>query len=536
VESSIRLVAEWYVLRGRPEIAFFDAPGAAAPSPVQSAYDSLKGISAAELLSDRPRCSAAEKVHALIHGLDNRAIAILRLRSFADSPKTLEEVSSQFGVTRERIRQIETRTIIGLRASAEIIEAAPLGASGLIEQRHVAPIEAVLGETPSLGESVPAVGQPLWRVLDRLDDSFQVKDGWWCQPTVRSAIDQTKAGLFHLAAGRRAIRIEEMAAFTDRPWAEEWIRYCGIAVHEGYALLASAGVPDRAAVVLEIEGSPLSVEDIIERMGGGRTEGTVRNALAADERFDRVDRRSWALRSWGLHAYESIRTLISNELNLNDGSIRLSKLVATLTDRFSITGSSVVTYAAARPFATADGIVEFATTSEIVPRKSAFETRRLFRINDGWALRIQISTDHARGSGSVLPSALITELGIRFGESPVLRSRMGDQRIAWNGSQLTLGSVKRFVDADGMSVGDVCFAVFRDDGSFDLGRTEIPAGLGRQRALALAGLTMAGSDSGFLELAGSIGLPPGVSPPQVAERLRVRGDYDIAECVLVQSW
>lgn len=307
------------------------------------------------------------------------------------------------------------------------------------------------------------------------------------------------------------------------------------ATQGSYALLASSGVGERAAVVLEISGSPMQLEAIVDAIGSDRAERSIRNALADDDRFTRVDRTSWALASWGLESYQSIRTLIANELDRNDGSVRLSRLVTTLTERFTISSSSIITYAGGLPFVTVDGMVEYATSSIVVPRRSPAETRRLFRVQDMWLLRLQLSIDHARGSGSVLPTSLIPILGISYGESVSRPCRLGDQRFAWNGSQLTIGSIKRFVDQDGLVVGDTCFAVFGDSGGFDLIKVIVPSEPGRLRASALAGLTIVGSED-LADLARSVGRLETSSPSQVAEALRARGDYDLADSIAAADW
>lgn len=42
-------------------------------------------------------------------GLNEREIAIIQARRLNDSPDTLEDLSQRFGISRERVRQIEVR-------------------------------------------------------------------------------------------------------------------------------------------------------------------------------------------------------------------------------------------------------------------------------------------------------------------------------------------------------------------------------------------------------------------------------------------
>jgi len=58
-----------------------------------------------------------EQLESVLHTLDERSREVIRLRFGLDDgqPRTLEEVGKKFGVTRERIRQIESKTLSKLR-------------------------------------------------------------------------------------------------------------------------------------------------------------------------------------------------------------------------------------------------------------------------------------------------------------------------------------------------------------------------------------------------------------------------------------
>jgi len=56
-----------------------------------------------------------EKVHEFAATLDEREQRIVRERILAEEPKTLQEMGDEFGVTRERVRQLEARVVARLR-------------------------------------------------------------------------------------------------------------------------------------------------------------------------------------------------------------------------------------------------------------------------------------------------------------------------------------------------------------------------------------------------------------------------------------
>ena len=61
-----------------------------------------------------------EQLAEVLHELSEREQKVISLRfGLADGhPRTLEEVGREFGVTRERIRQIEAKTLAKLRQPA----------------------------------------------------------------------------------------------------------------------------------------------------------------------------------------------------------------------------------------------------------------------------------------------------------------------------------------------------------------------------------------------------------------------------------
>src|SRR5688572_29901964 len=61
------------------------------------------------LASDEIHELLAEKIHEFGRTLSGKEDVIFRERLMAEEPKTLQELGDQFGVTRERVRQIEKR-------------------------------------------------------------------------------------------------------------------------------------------------------------------------------------------------------------------------------------------------------------------------------------------------------------------------------------------------------------------------------------------------------------------------------------------
>ena len=69
-----------------------------------------------EVVADRTmRETFHEKIDKFSEDIDEREQAILRQRILSEDPKTLQELGDEFGVTRERVRQLENKLVARLR-------------------------------------------------------------------------------------------------------------------------------------------------------------------------------------------------------------------------------------------------------------------------------------------------------------------------------------------------------------------------------------------------------------------------------------
>ena len=72
-----------------------------------------------------PSLSAADAIlRWLAAGLDERSQSIVEARWLSDDPATLHDLAAEFGVSAERIRQIEAKAMQKMRASLTPLVAA----------------------------------------------------------------------------------------------------------------------------------------------------------------------------------------------------------------------------------------------------------------------------------------------------------------------------------------------------------------------------------------------------------------------------
>lgn len=540
--DDLRLVAEWFALVGKRDVPILTArlPGATPPA-VASARKRLELSTSDDVLGSGGGSGAAEILGQSIGRLDSRSVSVLRDRVFADTPKTLDSIGSKFGVTRERIRQIESKARTALYS--ELVESGDCALSALaqavrqtIDERL--PLSALLEELPSLQEFVDVIEQPAWRVLDRLDDAYEIHDAWCAAPTVEAARASTvtlveevvdRYGVAPLAS-LNLINIEPQDIRLDL--SARWLEYCGYLIEGGHVFTRTQSVQDYAASILSVVGSPLAADEIVARFRVERSVRSLRNALAKDDRFARVDRDRWGLSEWGLEIYSDIRSLIREELAKNGGSAALEPMVQTITSKYSVSASSVVSYASSAPFETNNGVVTFATELK-GPRKSPTETRRMFKRAAGWVLRVTVTKDHLRGSGSVAPTAVATILELIPGQVTQLPSQHGPQLVAWTGIQPAFGTIRRFLQHLDVAAGDEVFLVIGDDGTFSVERMNPLVNDPLFDAVTLSGGVPEESPLNCYEkLCNAVGVSGSAGVSSLIGIYRDRGDVDIADCLL----
>lgn len=539
--EDLRTLAGWYAALGLPTRPLLDTPvPPGSPPEVLKARQRLELASAGDVLAEsQAELDAAELLQRRVSMLDDRAQQILARRFFADRSDTLDEIGQDLGVTRERVRQLES----GARAAMmQALDSAPLGAISAAVREVVGivfPLADLITLIPTLARPVPAAGQPAWRVLDRLDDAYEIKDGWCAAPTILSAQTETLTRLQEYANRQGIAAVGDLPPLNPNLPAEsapaslrDWLGYCGLTVDGDHVFTRVQSVGDRAAAVLSVTGSPMSSQEILVRLGIERSLGSLRNAMACDDRFERVDRDKWALTDWGLESYSGIRALVREQIARSGGQIPMDTLIERITGKYTVSANSIIAYASAPPFEAKSGIVRLAT-GDRDPRKGPERTRRLYRRADGWLYRVMVTKEHLRGSGSPAPIALAAILGLQYGQVRQLESTLGPQTISWIPPQPTFGTIRRFLVDSDIEIGSEIFLVFGDDSSFRIEPVDVSDAAPLERALRLVGVTGAAvRQHPRAALAAAIGLPEESSAASVIGGYRERGDTDIAELLL----
>lgn len=495
-------------------------------------------------LPERPMPEIIDEIFAR---LDDRQRAIARDRLYFDTSQhpgqtqraTLDELAQRFSVTRERIRQIERdlrdHVLDWLKSPA----AAPLNAhlSWLTTRLGAAvPADDLAAAVPWHRTELITLAIPAWRFVRTLLTGYEQVDGW----LVAGGADELREKTRQLFAdGPRPL--EEAVSLVGQlgireDVAERWLASVPhLRVMEGHVVPWPRSMGDKAEAVLAVSDGALTPEEIQTRIGEDYSIVGLRNQLASDERFIRLDRSKYGLRRWGGDEYLGIREMIIREIERAGGEASVSTVVDNLTSRYDVSESSIRAYAGGPGFErTQRGYIRVAGQTQAEPyqpRRDVSMTRRCFRSRDGrWWHRVDVNAEHLRGSGSPLPTGFAAHLGMAPGGQLTASTASGEVMISWH-NQPTIGSIRNVLAEYNASEGDHVFLTVSDGGEL-LTRFLPAAAAGLpaiNHALHLIGYTapVASEAEGLRLIGARIGLPEGAAREEVLDRLRERGDRDI---------
>ncbi|MEE2038803.1 sigma factor-like helix-turn-helix DNA-binding protein [Nocardiopsis sp. CT-R113] len=471
---------------------------------------------------------------------DERHRAVASRRIFTDSPDTLDTIGADFGVTRERIRQIHKQVEQDLRSWSE----SPFGDTLRAHVDSVsarlgtaAPLDAFWALRPEHTLTVPSLGIPLGRVvLGMLPAHHRTAEDW----LVTESADTLATDVAALLETRAALPLTEVletahasGVLTEhaRAWLETLPQTRVVAdrlVRWGRSL------PDKAFAVLSALERPLHVDELISHIGGGFNEAGFRDRIHNDDRLIRRDRRVFGLRAWGGEEYLGVEETMRRELGRAGGQMHVTELAELISSRFDVTEGSVRALAAGSEFTRPragwvglpDGSAPAADSYR--PRRTVERTRRCFRTDGTWWLRLDLNAEHLRGSGFPMPIGFASWAGMYPGARTPVRIGDRDAVAAWKNQPL-MSSVRTLLLEADATEGDHAFITISEGRVVcRVSPAECPHTAPLSRALHLAGVTGTGGGPGSVSaLTAAIGLEPGASLQEAREHLADRGDSDI---------
>lgn len=470
--------------------------------------------------------------------LEERKLEIFLRRSRPDAP-TLAELGLEYGLTRERVRQLHVKCLESLRKFCDQEPGFLLRRQlcDLREQGPVIPLRVIYDKWPDLGREV----RPGTRVLDVLvacDGTGEWYDDWLCWIPV----DQLKANLreslarvlrgpaLHPADARAALDALGLQFLSLEEVLEKlgWWRAGDVYLPQAVSL------QDQALVLLDAHGSPMHDEDIQAGLWRPGSINSLRNQLPTDDRFVRTGPGEWGLSVWGLDEYDGILAEIEKAVAQGVGRVRLEDVVEDLVRRFGVSASSVRAYAARPIFKRRDGYIQLNEAPEPPKRRVAqpASTRRMFQDSTGtWWLRVDITESVLQGFSPAITVGASVSLGVQPGEAKDFRIRGTDITVNFRGMQPSVGSLGRLARELRARAGDHLFlAPGRQPDELRCRRIGHPTD--GNPYLTLAALTgtvptdnVAGATA---QLSSALAVLDGLSIRDLQEHLVRRGDDDVA--------
>jgi hypothetical protein len=540
--SALVLVGKWWSLfHDRPASLgeLLELDRSQVPADVSSALAAIADFASPQ--QPTPITPSAA-VHGLLDKVDDRERDVLIARLWSETPSTLDAIAGGIGVTRERVRQIQSKAEAKLRAFfAEAEDRSVAWYANELERRLGPYLPRQLADEVfrSLGVDVESL---VARVLLHFAGPYAMGSNGWLENVgssgaaiVAAAVDRVfdscaKPNTASLMDALEQVGMgPEPAAHYLRTEAslklfdDTWLRWRGTAV-------------DKAHTVLELSGEPATAETINESIGEGHSVMTLKNGMSGDSRFVRTGKRTWGLRAWGVEEYSGIVEEILERVDAAGGTVRAEELIKELVSTFpDVAENSIKIYLGTLAFVVEGGTVRRRNDSDGWPEVGQFkDARGAFRRGDGEVrLAVNVTRDVLRGSGFAIHAAVAKALGTLPGGRRIFTSTEGAiATIGWRPWSTTgpdIGSVRAFATATAAQAGDTLVLVFnRDNNSVEAVKVPVEA----TGAARLAGLFGVDSNED-LEAILAAGLECRAS--EVRSVLRGRGEGDIAELIPVAA-
>jgi len=270
-------------------------------------------------------------VKRLLASLPERAREVLALRfglGADPSRKTLEAIGKRYGITRERVRQIENYAIAQIRKSENYKKEKP--AFDALEAR-LRELGGIVAEEDLLNDfskdksvqnhinHLLVVGEPF--IKEKENDEFRHR--WHIDPSMAQKIHESLRKLYKNLSDDDLVSepdfvssfLEHLKEVSDEMKNEEVLkRWLAISKmisknplgewgKSDSPNIKSRGIRDYAFLTLRRHGSPIHFKDVaksIEKLFGKKAHvATTHNELIKDKRFVLVGRGLYALTEWG---------------------------------------------------------------------------------------------------------------------------------------------------------------------------------------------------------------------------------------------
>jgi hypothetical protein len=399
--------------------------------------------------------------------LDSNLKTVLIGRFAPKSTTTLDELGTKLMLSRERVRQLEVK----LRK-----EFLNFSSRNPLATMHLNIFSVLVGELSSERRLLKnysylktVVGPKGLRIIDvfcAASENIRNQDSWLSSFTTKQLNKKLVTILEPFSKTEGTITYLSVANALSTAWVKLddkdvsiLIANAGWTNFMGHLLRPrEVGMQDYAYVVLSVNKEPMTPEEILLKIGKERTLTSLKNALATDQRFDRVTKNDYGLRSWGLPSYSNISDMIVKYIEEN-GSVALSSLEKLFSSTYNVSVKSIRVYASTFPLEIVGGIVSKTSVRPVI-RKPIADTKNVYMANDRVLLRLTVTDEHLRGSGVPVSAVFASCLGVDFGDAKKYRYSAGHLKLSRPKNTAQLSSIRSICSELELQEGDQVFLSF----------------------------------------------------------------------------
>ncbi len=452
---------------------------------------------------------------------------------------TLQQLANELGISRERVRQLQKRTLSKFRSFTRKTAASPI-------RWRIETIKQMVGTAAPLEhvEQVlkPAEGQTDFRfVLLRIAGPYDITDGWI---VLRSAVDNDPT--------EELCKMSDEIGFIDQALAErkltewglhpgfhkEWLTRTGRIREFGGRLARWEGsIGDKLVIGLADLDRPTTVDVLLDYVQEDRSRGSALNALSSDNRVVRVNRKEWALASWGLTEYSSIAMSIRNLVSASGGRVHIEDVIAGIQNTFGSAEASVRAYCYAPMFVLEDSWVSLRHDLGTFnyPNASPRNARGVFALGPcRVSLLLEVNDALLRGSGRSLPSVVGAILRVPINQELIFRNEFGASiSVTYPETSFlgpAMGSVRSLAESVGARLGQF-LTLTLDRSNMVVTGVSTAHGVFQPSWRLVARLTGITASSGIEGLASALDCKVG----EVRALLKSRGDEAVLQAIPTEN-
>jgi hypothetical protein len=431
--------------------------------------EDLEIVVAAEAL--RSEIQIGAEFARVLEDMDDRRRIIARKRTYAREPEKLAVLGREFGVSRERVRQLEVRLCLEVeRAASRTIETASewlAGAVGMaaVPERFDRILELLVGDAP-----------PRWRAAAEVavmrGGGYEYLDG-----VVGSKAFRELAGRVQLMAPTYANEVgvidedalrKSIAAVGAPDW-DALARNAGL-VRIGESLVLRDTRRARVFLALRDIGEA-SRRDVIANVAGLRDNSSLSSLLSSDPLFARFTKDKWGLSEWSDDPYEGVVDAIVKRIVRAGGEVPVASLVEEIPARFDVLPATVRNYLGTAKFEV-EGDMARVAAAPVAPPCDLAGARDVVWAPDGTpVLRFAVGRHHLKGNSQKASVAVAQYLGVGLDGSvkiPFEHPRgVDDASVIWrsydpNGPEM--GRLREALLECGLQPGEEAFVLLGRDG------------------------------------------------------------------------